>query len=142
MLFTLLGLPIDGFKFVFKTLQRVAEEQYVDDAPLKERLLELQLALENGEITEAQYAEEEAEVFRGLREIDERKRELAGAPSLEEERGEGISGQVAEGSGAEVTFAIETAPELSSPSAATPPPKPRSKRGDGRRAPQRTRRGR
>src|SRR4051812_41974037 len=98
MLFTLLGLPIEGFKFVFRTLQRVAEEQYVDDAPFKERLLELQVMLENGDITEDQYAEEEAEVFRGLREVDRRKREMAGAPSLEEERGEGISGTVAEGS--------------------------------------------
>ena len=36
----LLLLPISGFKFVFRTLQKVAEEQYTDDAPVKQRLLE------------------------------------------------------------------------------------------------------
>jgi len=42
----LLLLPIDGMKFVFRTLAKVAEEQYTDDAPVKERLLELQVRLE------------------------------------------------------------------------------------------------
>jgi hypothetical protein len=76
----LLGLPVSGFKFVLRTLQKVAEEQYTDSAPAKNRLLELQLELESGEITEQQYAAEEAEIFRELREIENRKRELAGAP--------------------------------------------------------------
>lgn len=98
----LLFAPISGFKFVLNTLAKVAEEQYTDDAPLKERLLELQLLLDNGDISEAAYAEEEAAIFRQLREIGDRKRELAGAPTLEE-RGP-LSGRVAEGSGAEITF--------------------------------------
>jgi cytochrome c-type biogenesis protein CcmH/NrfG len=74
----ILLLPITGLKFIFRTLQQVAEEQYTDNAPLKERLLELQLQLESGEITEEEYVREEAEVFRGLREIEKRKRELSG----------------------------------------------------------------
>ena len=98
----LLFAPISGFKFVLNTLAKVAEEQYTDDAPLKERLLELQLLLDNGEISEDQYAEEEAAIFRQLREIQDRKREMAGAPPLEE-RGP-LSGRVAEGSGAEITY--------------------------------------
>ena len=98
----LLFAPISGFKFVLNTLAKVAEEQYTDDAPLKERLLELQLLLDNGEISEDQYAEEEAAIFRQLREIQDRKREMAGAPRLEE-RGP-LSGRVAEGSGAEITY--------------------------------------
>ena len=44
----LLLMPIDGMKFVFRTLARVAEEQYTDDAPIKERLLELQVRLDSG----------------------------------------------------------------------------------------------
>jgi len=44
--------PFTGFKFILRTLGRVAEEQYTDDAPLKQELLELQLLLENGEIGE------------------------------------------------------------------------------------------
>ncbi|HZU21209.1 MAG TPA: gas vesicle protein GvpG [Terriglobales bacterium] len=98
----LLFAPISGFQFVLRTLAKVAEEQYTDDAPLKERLLELQLLLDNGEISEAQYVEEEAAIFRELREIENRKREMAGAPTLEE-RGP-LTGRVAEGSGAEITF--------------------------------------
>ena len=51
----LLMLPFSGFNFVMKTLRQVAEEQYTDDAPIKERLLELQLKLEAEEITEEEY---------------------------------------------------------------------------------------
>ena len=51
----LLLLPISGFKFVFRTLQKVAEEQYTDDAPVKQRLLELQVELDSGNITEEEY---------------------------------------------------------------------------------------
>jgi hypothetical protein len=76
----LLLMPISGFKFIFRTLQRVAEEQYTDDAPVKQRLLELQLALEAGDISEADYVQEEAAIIRQLREIEKHKRELAGLP--------------------------------------------------------------
>jgi hypothetical protein len=98
----LLLAPITGIQFVLRTLAKVAEEQYTDDAPLKERLLELQVLLESGEITEAQYTEEETEIFRQLRAIEDRKRELAGAPPLSE-RGP-LSGTVSADSKAEITF--------------------------------------
>ena len=81
----LLSLPLSGLKFVFRTLRQVAEEQYTDTGPIKERLLELQLQLESEEITEAEYVQREAEILRELREIENRKRELAGLPP--EERG-------------------------------------------------------
>src|SRR5438309_2913622 len=83
----LLMLPFSGFNFVMKTLRQVAEEQYTDDAPVKERLLELQLKLESEEISEEQYAEQEAATIRELRAIANRKRQLAGAPATEEDRG-------------------------------------------------------
>jgi hypothetical protein len=76
----LLSLPLSGLKFVFRTLRQVAEEQYTDTGPIKERLLELQLQLESDEITEAEYVQREAEILRELREIENRKRELAGLP--------------------------------------------------------------
>ena len=81
----LLSLPLSGLKFVFRTLRQVAEEQYTDTGPIKERLLELQSLLESNEITEAEYVQREAEILRELREIENRKRELAGLPP--EERG-------------------------------------------------------
>jgi hypothetical protein len=93
--------PLTGFKFILKTLGRVAEEQYTDDAPLKERLLELQVRLESGELTEEEYVAEEAAILRALREIQDRKRELAGLPP---EEATGLSGEVKEGSGASVDF--------------------------------------
>ena len=75
----LLLLPVTGFKFVLNTLRQVAEEQYTDSAPIKQRLLELQEQLDSGEISEGEYEIAEAEIFRELREIERRKRELAGA---------------------------------------------------------------
>jgi Gas vesicle protein G len=101
----LLLSPITGFKFILRTLERVAEEQYTDDAPLKERLLELQMRLESGEVTEQQYVEEEAQILRELRQIQNRKREMAGLPP---EEATGLSGKVQEGSRAEITFTPES----------------------------------
>lgn len=93
--------PITGFKFILRTLQRVAEEQWTDDAPLKERLLELQLKLDSQEISEEAYVREEAQILRELRQIQHRKRQLAGLPP--EEAGP-LSGTVQGGSGASVTY--------------------------------------
>ena len=75
----LLSLPVLGIKFVLNTLQQVSEEQYTDTAPGKRRLLELQLALESGEISEQEYVRQEAEIFLELREIENRKRRMVGA---------------------------------------------------------------
>ena len=97
----LLMLPFTGFKSILRTLVRVAEEQYTDDAPIKERLLHLQVELEEGKITEDEYVEQEAQILRELREIQNRKREMAGLPPDE---GTGLSGKVKEGSGVELTW--------------------------------------
>src|SRR3954462_11159023 len=108
MIFSLLTLPIDGIKFVFNTIAKVAEEQYTDDAPLKEELLELQVLLDNGDVTEDEYVEREAVILRGLREIQNRKREMAGLPPEEEFAAGGLHGEIKEGSGASVTFDAES----------------------------------
>jgi len=103
VIFSLLSLPIDGFKFVLNTIIKVAEEQWTDDAPLKEQLLELQVKLDNGELTEDQYVEAEAVILKALRDVQNRKRELAGAPPQMEG---GLHGKVEEGSGASVTWDV------------------------------------
>ncbi len=64
----LLLSPISGFQFILRTLARAAEEQYTDDTPIKERLLELQTMLEEGAISEEQYVEEERLVLAAGRE--------------------------------------------------------------------------
>jgi len=101
----LLLAPFSGFNFIMRTLLKVAEEQWTDDAPLKEQLLALQLELESGEVTEEQYLEAEAAILKGIREIQRRKIELAGGdPDALES---GLSGKVQEGSGASITWEPE-----------------------------------
>ena len=63
----LLLSPITGFKFILRTLARAAEEEYTDDAPIKERLLELQTLLDEGSISEEEYVEQEREILAVLR---------------------------------------------------------------------------
>ncbi len=82
----LLLSPISGFKFILRTLARAAEEQYTDDAPIKERLLELQTLLEDGSITEEEYVQQERQVLAELRAIQQRKMEMAGITPEEAER--------------------------------------------------------
>lgn len=74
----ILLFPTTGLRFIFKTLQQVAEQEYTDSGPLKARLLELQVDLENGDLTEEEYVAAEREIILELREIEKRKRELAG----------------------------------------------------------------
>ena len=97
----LLMLPFTGFRSIMNTLMKVAMEEYTDDAPLKEELLNLQMRLDMGEITEDEYVEGEAQILKMLREVQNRKRELAGVPP---EESQGLSGKVMEGSGASLTF--------------------------------------
>ena len=101
----LLLAPFSGFNFIMRTLLKVAEEQWTDDAPLKEQLLELQVELESGEITEEQYLEAEAAILKGIREIQRRKIELAGGDP--DALQGGLSGKVQEGSGASITWEPE-----------------------------------
>jgi hypothetical protein len=82
----LLLSPISGFQFILRTLARAAEEQYTDDTPIKERLLELQTMLEEGAISEEQYVEEEQLVLAELREIQNRRMQMAGISPEEAER--------------------------------------------------------
>ena len=98
----LLLAPFKGWNFIMNTLLKLAEEQWTDDAPLKEELLTLQVRLEEGELTEEQYLEAEAAILKGIREIQRRKIELAGGDPDELEGG--LSGKVQEGSGASLTW--------------------------------------
>ncbi len=98
----LLLAPFSGFNFIMRTLRRVAEEQWTDDAPLKEQLLELQVQLEDGTLTEEQYLEAEAEILREIREVQRRKIQLAGGDP--DALAGGLTGQVGEGSSASITW--------------------------------------
>ena len=85
-------LPIAGFTWILRQIQTMANEELLNDQVWKERLIELQMRLEVGEISEAAYAEEEKRVFQALREIRARKEEMAreARGGEEEEGGIGI----------------------------------------------------
>lgn len=90
-----LKLPVAGFNWIMKQIQTMANEELLDDQPWKERLIELQMMLEVGDITEAEYGEQEKQVFAALREIRARKEEIARQMAadrgqLEDESGVGI----------------------------------------------------
>ena len=85
--------PLSGFRWVMGTIQKMADEELMNDQPWKERLIELQMRLELGEISEEDYVIEEAEVFQALRDIRARKEAMArqmAADRGEEEGGIGI----------------------------------------------------
>ena len=84
-------LPISGFSWIMKQIQTMANEELLNDQPWKERLIELQMMLEVGDISEADYTVQEAQVFQALREIRARReqiaREAAAARGVEEPEG-------------------------------------------------------
>lgn len=84
MLFKILGapfsLPVGGFKFVLRQLIEVAEQEYMNEDRIREDFLLLQLRLEEGEVSEEEYVEQEKEIMVRLREAREyRKQRWGGA---------------------------------------------------------------
>lgn len=81
MLLKLLGLPITlpaaGIRFALEKVADMAEAELNSEEPVKEELLELQIALEEGTIDERAYRARETVLLARLREIRERRRELA-----------------------------------------------------------------
>ena len=73
-------LPIAGFNWIMKQIQTMANEELLNDQPWKERLIELQMMLEVGDITEEDYARQEAQVFQALRDIRARREQMAREP--------------------------------------------------------------
>ena len=57
-------------------MQRVVDQELTDDAPIKEQLMELQLKLEGGEVTEDEYLAEEQRLMARLREVREWRERL------------------------------------------------------------------
>jgi hypothetical protein len=69
--------PIAGVRWALRQIQTMVDREMMDDSVWKQRLLELQMQLEIGDISEEEYAAEEAIVFQHLREIKMRNQELA-----------------------------------------------------------------
>ena len=71
-MFILDSLLVGGIRFVLDKVAAVAEQELNDPERQRERLLEAQLKLENGEIDEEAFAAIEADVFERIREIKAR----------------------------------------------------------------------
>jgi len=81
ILFKLLALPITapaaGIRYCIEKVVEYAEHEANDEEPVREQLLELQIELEDGRVTEDEYVEREAVILARLREIRERRRQMA-----------------------------------------------------------------
>jgi gas vesicle protein GvpG len=69
LLFFPIAGPVAGIKWSLGKVQNVVEEELTDDAPIKQELMELQMRLELGDITDAVYLEREAELMARLRDV-------------------------------------------------------------------------
>jgi hypothetical protein len=77
---------IGGLGFVFDKIATVVDQEMNDESSLHRTLMEAQMQLEEGQITDAELASIEAEVVARLRELRE-AREGEAAPDL---TGEGV----------------------------------------------------
>ena len=78
-MFILDSLLIGSLRFVLDKVAQAAEAEAQDDAALRDQLLEAQMRLELGEITDDEFADIEREVLAAIREI---KRPQQGAISM------------------------------------------------------------
>jgi hypothetical protein len=92
----LLALPFKGFLGIFRKLHEMADRELNDEAYIQERLLELQLRYEMGEIGEEEYTQQAAEWEARLNAVRQAEEEPGsegdeagpgpGAPSKDEAR--------------------------------------------------------
>ncbi|HTK52161.1 MAG TPA: gas vesicle protein GvpG [Gemmatimonadaceae bacterium] len=81
LLFFPIAGPVAGIKWSLGKVQNVVEEELTDDAPIKQELMELQMRLELGDITDAVYLEREAELMARLRDVRAWRERLGKATS-------------------------------------------------------------
>jgi hypothetical protein len=85
-------LLIGGIRFVLDKVATAVEQELNDDTTLREQLLEAQMKLELGEMSQADFDVFESDILVRLRQIQERKQGGALGP-IEFKRGEAIEGQ-------------------------------------------------
>ena len=73
--------PVAGIRWSLGKVQNVVEEELTDDAPVKQALMELQMQLELGDITDDEYVEREAVLMAQLREVRAWRERLGKATS-------------------------------------------------------------
>ena len=68
-MFILDSLLVGGLRFVFDKIATAVDTESQDDTALREQLLDAQMRLELGELTEEEFAEIERDVLARIREI-------------------------------------------------------------------------
>src|SRR5262245_392595 len=68
------SLLISGVRFVLDKLAAAVDSELNDDTALRERLLDAQMRLELGELSQEEFDDLEAEIVARIREIKERQR--------------------------------------------------------------------
>ena len=81
LLFPVTG-PVAGIKWTLGKVAQVVDEELTDDTPIKQELMELQMKLELGDITDDEYVQREADIMARLRDVRAWKERL----------GKGVSG--------------------------------------------------
>ena len=71
-MFLLDSLLVNGISFVLDKVATIADQELNDPDRQRERLLEAQMKLESGEITDQEFAAIETDVFERIREIKAR----------------------------------------------------------------------
>ena len=84
-MFLLDSLFISGMKFVFEKVAAIADAEAFDETVLHDRLLQAQLRLEAGDITDEEFADVESEVFERLRAI---RAQREGTPTIGDASGD------------------------------------------------------
>jgi Gas vesicle protein G len=78
-MFLLDSLMISGIQWALQTALTAAEAEMNDDSALRDRLLEAEMQREMGEISDAEFADIEADLLQAIREIKERREGGSGA---------------------------------------------------------------
>ncbi len=61
--------PVAGIKWSLEMVERTARDELTDDSPIKQDVMELQLALESGDIDDATYLARETALMQRLRDV-------------------------------------------------------------------------
>ena len=72
-----LSAPIAGIKYCLLKVAEVAEREMWDEEPVREQLLLVNQAFDEGRLPEPEFREREAELLARLREVREHRRSLA-----------------------------------------------------------------
>ena len=83
-MFILDSLLVGGLRFVFDKIAAAVDTELTDDSRLREQLLEAQMRVELGEMSQQEFDGLEADILARLREIRDR-RQGAGAATLSPE---------------------------------------------------------